>query len=103
MSPTPETTPRLTLVPVGNTGTVCKVLHAHSGKSLGVVVRMAGTGNWAWICPESECREAGCSESPSAEAAALALNAHVIGHGLERLLADVAEGRIVVPAGAVTA
>lgn len=91
---------RLTLVPVGGTETVRKVVHP-SGRTMGLVVRMAGNGMWAYVCPRVDCREGLDSESPTAETAATLLHAHYLGHALDRIMSDVSEGRVTIPAKAV--
>ena len=87
--------PRLTLVParcaegISRSGAGFRVIHTLSGKYLGTVALRASDG-WCWICPKQDCAKGAGYGHPTADAAATALSAHMLDHGLALVRARLA-------------
>lgn len=82
---------------------VFRVSHALSGKAMGVVVRMAASGRWCFICSRQDCTQDACNEFSDPRSAAVALGAHDLDHALARIRAEIQSGKITVGMQAKTA
>jgi hypothetical protein len=94
--------PRLTLVParcavgISQSGVGFRVVHTMSGRESGIVAKVIGAG-WCFVCPQG-CNARAASDDevnvwdgisdadfPTANAAATALDAHVLDHKLSAI------------------
>ena len=75
---------------------VFRVTHALSGKPMGIVVRLAASGRWCFICPRGSCHEDIRHDFPDPQSAAVALGAHDLGRALARIRAEIQSGKITV-------
>jgi hypothetical protein len=84
--------------PSGSTvsDSVFRVSHTLSHKAIGVVVRMAASGRWCFICPRQDCTQDACNEFSDPQSAAVALGAHDLDHALARIRDEIQSGKITV-------
>jgi len=92
--------PRLTLIParcavgISASGAGFRVIHAMSGKYLGVVARV-GDG-WCFASPSAERLTDTMFHYPNREAAATALSAHILDHKLSVIRDRLAMGMVTL-------
>ena len=99
MSEGAETRFSMTAVkPTGGTASVSvfRVTHPLSGKPMGIVVRLAASGRWCFLCPRGSCHEDIRHDFPDPQSAAVALGAHDLDHALARIRAEIQSGKITV-------